>query len=389
MRVLLLRPICVNTVTSSLLSSRGLLRKSFSSKSFQITQGGSIFFDFSNTSVSNVTLTTVWQDHIEVVNNKLDCNVKFEENVIDNSLTIISSEQTNSQTNKSSIDIAVKCPELCNISIKSHELNLKVNNKLHGDVNITCIGGTISLDKIRGHNLNFNCSDTKITVHKLIEGNINIKGCSKFDSKLVNGDLINVDCAGSVTVGAVYSKNATFYAETNINIGSIHGVCKLENSKEDINVKSLDGTFDIMSESGNIFIHVNKLDHNSNSTLVSKKGNTNVNIDTAVSTKISMESTTNKELIITSDLFLNEINNGNYKMGYHLQNLDNKNYDSKGSGKINLSSAYNQSLNSFVNDSVNDKKNIASSIDIKAFGSVKVETISWMDNIKKKYGLLK
>ena len=144
-----------------------------------------------------------------------------------------------------------------------------------------------------------------------------------------------------------------------------------------------------MSESGSIFIHVNKLDHNSNSTLVSKKGNTNVNIDTAVSAKISMESTTNKELIITSDLFLNEINNGNYIMGYHLQNLVNKNYDRKGSGKINLSSAYNQSLNSFVNDSANDKKKVDSSIDIKAFGSVKVETISWMDNIKKKYGLLK
>ena len=95
MRFLLLRHICVNTVSSSLLPSRGLLRKSFSSKSFQITQGGSIFFDFSNTSVSNITLTTVWQDHIEVVNNKLDCNVKFEENVIDNSLTIISSEQIN------------------------------------------------------------------------------------------------------------------------------------------------------------------------------------------------------------------------------------------------------------------------------------------------------
>lgn len=385
MRFLRLLPARINTTSSRAF----IIKKTFSSESFNISQGGNIFFDFSDVSISNITLCTLWQDHIEV-ENKSNSNVKFEENIIDNILTISTPEK---QTQVSSIDLVVKCPELCNITINARELNLIVNNKLHGDANITCVGGIISLDKIRGHNLNFNCDDAKIIVHKLIEGNINVKGCNSFNGKLVNGDLINVDCAGNVTVGAVYSKSANFYAESNIDIGSIHGVCKLQNSKEDINVKSLEGSFDIIAGSGNIFIHISKLDHNRNSTLFSKKGNTNVNIDSAVNTKFALESTTKKEITIKSDLFLNETRNGNLIVGYHLQNLSKKNYNSKGSGKINLSSAYNQSLHRFTNDSVNDSKNVAissitTSISIEAFGSIQLETISWMDNIKKKYGLL-
>ena len=378
---------------ASIASSRALIvNKTFSTKTFKITQGGNLFFDFNNISVSNIILCTAWQDHVDinVVDSKSHCDVKFEENVVDNLLVISDSEQNTLQQSK--IDIAVTCPELCNITINARQLSLNVRNKLHGDVNVTCAGGTISLDKIRGHKLNFNCGNTDIVIHKLIEGNINVQRCKNFNSKLVNGDIINVECTERIKVGAVYSKNATFCSKSSIEIDSTHGVCKLQNSNEDIKVNSLDGSCDILSESGNIFIHINKIDHNSNSTLVSKKGNTNVNIDAAVNTKFLLKSKA-KELKIISNLFLHELMDDNYVVGYHLQDLADKNSNDKGSGKINLSSAYKQSLYTFINDSVKDGKNItssiASSISINSYGSIQLETISWMDNIKKKYGLIK
>ncbi len=379
----------------SIASSRTLIvSKSCSTKTFKISQGGNLCFNFNNISVSNITLCTAWQDHVDVnvVDSKSHCDIKFEENIIDNLLVISTSEQkTLQQTKISSIDIAITCPELCNITINARQLCLNVRNKLHGDVNVTCASGVISLDKIRGHKLNFNCDNTDIIIHKLIEGNINVQRCNNFNSKLVNGDIINVNCTGSIKVGAVYSKNATFRSKSSIEIDSTHGVCKLQNSNEDIKIKSLDGSCDVLSESGNIFIHINKIDHKSNSTLVSKKGNTNVNIDSAVSTKFLMKSMA-KELKIISDLFLHELRDDNYIVGYHLQDLINKSLKNKGSGKINLSSAYQQSLYTFMNDSVKDEKNIASSItssiSINSYGSIQLETISWMDNIKKKYGLI-
>jgi hypothetical protein len=61
-----------------------------------------------------------------------------------------------------------------------------------------------------------------LKVEKLIEGNIELKA-SKFDAKMVNGDIVNINCTSSVSIGAVYSKNLVLKAQSGVEIQGVHG----------------------------------------------------------------------------------------------------------------------------------------------------------------------
>jgi hypothetical protein len=164
-------------------------------RTFNVQQGGTLIIDLLQSKNANVEITSAWQDY---------CEVEYDSKMVDNSpytlsedldeqtLTIVAISETNDA-------IKIKIPELFDVSICADHLDLSVKNKVLGDFSVTSTGGTVTVDKLRGTNLIFDCPSSNVNVKKLLEGNC-LVDCNVLTAKMINGDKVHLKAFDKISV---------------------------------------------------------------------------------------------------------------------------------------------------------------------------------------------
>ena len=324
-----------------------------------------------------------------------------------------------------SIYISVKVPEYFDFEITANELDLIVRNKFQGNFSVHNDSGTIVIDKMRGSNITIDSGSSHVSVRKLLEGNCTISA-GQLGAKMINGDLVSINTVnGGVDIEAMYAKTASVVCNSdgNINIGLLQGAISTETKGHgSTTVSNIDGSFDILAQEGEVKLQINKLDLSSPSSAVAVKGNISAKIDGEVAATLLCETTTGsssgrKTLSIASDSYVSYVNTFDYENPVNSKNIPPKAQwiaalpapltghrlagrltgptagkvrhsggGAASSGKISTASAEEQSLRTFEKKRLDssDRENI--DIQLRARGSVRVETLSWMEVIRRKYG---
>jgi hypothetical protein len=378
--------------------------------SYDIKQGGAIYLDLQAQNSYTIRVTTGWQDHTEVTFAGQSDGM----NVIDSSVEqILEITDEHSQTDGDKIGIDVVTPQSINLFVRAHEMDLSVSNKLEGDVNISCKRGSVSLEKIRGMNVTIDVGHASLQSSKLIEGESVSINAYDFSGKMVNGAKIDISLLESMKVQAMYiEEHANIAVERNIDIGLFNGTGTIRSKQGNVNVRNIDGHFDISSGKGNVSLQVNKMDSSEiPNQATAHKGNLQVAIDPEIIAAVDCANTSTASraiVTIVSDSFEEfsemkpsflETSKGSssapersarriqgrltgQSSGTKRPPLDTANGASR-SGKIDLDNV-NQ-LNETMN--LGRKTGSEDSFDLvlTAFGHIRMETLSWIEAIRRKH----
>jgi DUF4097 and DUF4098 domain-containing protein YvlB len=351
---------------------------------YDIKQGGTLDINFSQSLLSNITITSGWRDHVEIEN----CNVKVVHDKVNNTLIITNNDKGIVN------DMNIRIPEVFNLELQTDNANVNLRNKIHGDVAIKLNSGNISLDKVRGSNINLLAGQGNVTITKLLEGNIKLDA-NKLKAKMVNGDIIELSVIDNIDIEAMYAKKSFLKAINDTNIGIIHGQTKVICQSGNVTIGGLDGSFDILANEGNINLQLNKVKLNSGA--LANKGRISVSVDPEIVTDVYLKSLTSNVSIISDAVDFQPLspNNNNAIIEGRLTGKSRSpkrpifNRGTSLSGKINLEGADSQSMQTIMNDddSLITLSKIDSSMKFVASGDIKLETLSWIEAIRRRHGL--
>lgn len=411
-----------------------------------------------------ITVTTNWQDHCEIncggsgvlsedkwhfdsfVNEECSFSQMLNESVetsraygiikmqaLTDSTLLISAADTNADF----IYLSLKIPEYFNMDVRARELELIVRNKFQGDFSISSESGSVTIDKMRGSEINIDAGLSLVKVRKLLEGNANIIG-SDIIAKMINGDCVKIDSRSGVDIEAMYSKSASVscHRDGNIGIGLLQGnIEAVMAGRGNTTISNIDGSFNVISQDGDVSLQINKLDLSISSSASALRGNLTAKVNPDVAVNLLCESTSPQTgrsvLTISSDTYVPYLDTvsgcdnlaqcedakavewistlptslGQRKVGRltgksssRQRNPHFSSQRSSVSGKINLQGAEEQSLRTFQRGDVNvefsdgdgDGREIQEDVHLalQASGNVCVESLSWMEAIRRKYGFL-
>lgn len=353
---------------------------------YDIKQGGTLEMNINIQ--SNIKIISGWRDHVEIDDNN-DISVNHD---INNNSLIITTNSINNKIN----DICIRIPEVFNIELEGKDSNITLCNKIHGDVAIKINNGSIILDKVRGSSVNLFAGNGDVIVNKLLEGNIKLEA-NKLKAKMINGDIIDLNIVDTMDIEAMYSKKSYLNSTNNINVGIIHGQTNVNCQNGNIHIQGIDGSFDIVTNEGDIKLQVNKIKLKSEA--LSKKGNITVSVDPEIITSVYLKSLSSNISIKSDAIDFQQLYNDNNSIIEG--KLTGKSRAAKRpifdrgtslSGKINLEGADVQSMQTIMNDDIDMdntslQTNTNSSIKLTASKSIKLETLSWIEAIRRRHGL--
>lgn len=393
-------------------------RVSFST--YDIKQGGAIYLDLQAQNNSYVIrVLTKWQDHTEVNFSGPADGM----NVIDSTdeqILEITDEYFKGEGSKIGIDVVT--PQSINLFVRAHEMDLRVDSKLEGDVNISCKSGSVSLEKIRGMNVNIDVGHASLQSSKLIEGeSVNIKA-HDFTGKMVNGARIDISLKESMKVQAMYIEDlANIAVERNIDIGLFNGTGTIRSEQGNVSVRNIDGHFDISSGKGSVNLQVNNMSSNATgepNQATSYRGNLQVAIDPEIVAAVDCANTStgNRAVVtIVSDSFeefselkpslLEETRESSQAPGESSQAPERSARRIQGrltgqssaakrppldigsgasrSGKIDLDNV--AQLSETMNAGKEKEGDESFDLVLMAYGHIRMETLSWIEAIRRKH----
>lgn len=97
-----------------------------------------------------------------------------------------------------------------------------------GSLFISCTTGTISIDKVKGHNISVYVERGKVEIRKIVEGNTSIF-CQDLTAKMINGDAVRLHCQGTAKIETMYGKDTLLSTGGPLQIDAFRGllqVCK-------------------------------------------------------------------------------------------------------------------------------------------------------------------
>eukprot|EP01035_Chromulina_nebulosa_P026072 gene26072-34084_t len=345
--------------------------------------------------------------------------------VLSDSTLLISAADINADF----IYLSLKIPEYFNMSVQAKELEIIVRNKFQGDFSITSESGSVTIDKMRGSDINIDAGSSLVKVRKLLEGNANIIG-SDITAKMINGDRIRIDSRSGIDIEAMYSKSASVacHRDGNISIGLLQGnIEAVTAGRGNTIISNIDGSFNVISQDGDVSLQINKLDQSLSSSASALRGNLTAKVNPDVAVNVLCESTSPQTsrsvLTISSDTYVPYLDTvsggaqcedakivewittlpatlGQRKVGRltgksspRLRNPHFSSQRSSVSGKINLQGAEEQSLRTFQRGDVNGEFRDGDGgefhededvhLNLKASGNVCVESLSWMEAIRR------
>lgn len=394
------------------------------SRTFDIRQNGQAFIDFRGVRDCKLEISSAWQDHVniesegygELGQGNCDSFLTIEESVEDETIAIRCHEDR-AINDKSAKIVKLTVPEMFNISIFAQGIQLELKNKIQGDFSLECSSGRISIDKLRGLNLQFSCGSADLTIKKLLEGNMHVRA-NRVSGKMVNGDIVDIKCKDSIDIEAMYAKESTLVANGDVTVGLMHGATEVSSAEGDVKMSGIDGSFDILAEKGHIVLQLNKLNSNNVSSIATaKKGGITANVDPELATRVYMKclsaETTKANVSVISDAFLHDDSNKDEPgkpsvRGEVVGTLSGLSKllkrptfsKSNSSGKIDSHGADEQSLNTFSIPGVvaangNDESQLTEKLgggpekfglQLISFGNIRLETLSWIEAIRRKHG---
>jgi hypothetical protein len=372
-----------------------------------------------------VEIASSWQDHCDIETDNDHVQYDLAESTNQNVLSIglRAASALNNPLGTSGPDLKVTIPEMFGLEIVANdacELHLSLRNKMQGDAYISFVRGSLEIDKLRGESLSIKAKSAPVLIRKLIEGGIDME-CSSLDAKMVNGDDINIKSAGSISIGALYCKRSNLSTTKGpAKLGVTTGAIELATKAGSIHVGGVDGSLTALAIGGDVVAQFNKLNPDVLSSLRANGGSVRAGINPAIPVRISGtagqmgkagshfsdEGNGSKAstVYIKSEAFEGNISeNGQSAVGF-LPGEDSRKSgptfkkSASAIGKINLEAAAEQSLGSSVmstsrsghpggSSASDDSSWTGASIDMNATGDVEVETLSWIDVIRRKHGL--
>lgn len=288
-------------------------------------------------------------------------------------------------------DVHLILPEMFDVDVAAQEIALRTINKYHGDFSVQCKRGALSLEKVRGENITLACGSADVTVSKLLEGSAKV-GCRSFSAKMVNGDNVQIKTMTGVDIGALYVKNVHINAASDgINLGAVHGNVNLELKKGPVKLKSLDGSATILAHSGNVSLQANKLHQGTTTHLEARSGSVEVMADPSIEAQLHCQkigASSRNSVDVSSENFQGDVTDSGADGVLVGRDESAPGSDVLG-GKINLRAASQQSLRTHEQEESDDAPPRALDelprIEVRASGHIRVETTSWIDNIRRKY----
>eukprot|EP01038_Epipyxis_sp_PR26KG_P015239 gene15239-20539_t len=385
-----------------------------------VAQGGELQINFELLSkINNVRIESGWRNHCEITykSSKSIYLLKGDQYFI-LSDTNHTNDYLELYPNNSNVEnqneVTVLIPENFDLRINLRQCNLQIINKVQGDAYIEC-SNDITVEKLRGTKLIFNCQDGNLKITKLLEGNSSIIA-NTLQAKMINGDTVEIN-AKKAFIQAMYAEKCTIKS-SGIDIGLFKGHLNAYNSNGDISIKGIDGSFNVTNAKGNINLQINgiknrKLQNNEGCSLANAlDGNITATLDPDVigivtcasslaegsSTVLSdsFELGNNKNHVThdtKSNAFVGKVIEGYFtgKSKSSKKRPTFNNTNSSRSGKIDLVGAElqaNHKIEDTENATVfgNGKYPAIGGVKLDAYGNIKLETLSWIEAIRKKYG---
>ena len=364
-----------------------------------VEQGGLLVIDVQD---ATVEIVSGWQDHCDIESDGRSITIL--EDMESNTLTITDKNFRGGIPNQP-CNVIVHVPEMFNCNVYARSLNLHLRNKLLGDLHINCETGSITVDKVRGSNLIFDCGTSDIQVKTLLEGNVDMI-CKSLEAKMLNGENVHVHASERLDIEAMYIEDATLISTGgNVRVGLLRGHVDIDASAGGVVMNGIDGSFQITAGVGDIALQINKIVSkkdrlSSHATAVN--GNVMVTVDPEMKANLICQSSLSEKdaITIVSDAFqrkdMNELSNTLIVYGLLTgqSTAPKRATSSKGSasGKIDLHGAENQATyslaavhNENISSSSTSLKDI-SSLQLTANGTVKVDTVSWIEAIRRRHG---
>ena len=258
------------------------------SQTFDVRQGGLVSVDLSAGSQSapaELEIVSAWQDFC-----LLECNdatrsaLEVRTDVEAQTLSI------NARPGSAGpLRARVTVPQSIDLSITGRDLRLSVKNKVEGDVSIECAAGTVELDKVRGMNLSLQLGAASLTVRKLLEGNLALTAGSVV-AKMLNGDNVAIAASHDVSVEAMYAQQAQITAGGSVTVGGLHGSAVLHAKRGALAVSGVDGSVDLLADEGNVSLQINRLSPAAPSVVRAPRGGVQVRVDPEVEAWVRCES---------------------------------------------------------------------------------------------------
>jgi len=365
---------------------------------------------------------SAWQDHCE-----LECDQTTLE-----ALDIVSDSESqtltvSSQPNFSSDSITKICitvPQSIDLAISGDELTCVIRNKIEGDVSIECSAGSLEVDKIRGVNVSLQLGRASLRVNKLLEGNVSVSADS-VAAKMLNGDVVHITSSGSggpaasltggetsssqsgVSIEAIYAPRCHIISTSgDITLGGVHSAAAVVHAhRGNISVSGIDGCLDVLADEGNVTLQINRLQPGSQTVARAIRGGIQARINPEQAADLRCESqgiAGRARVTVVADetaFERHEPRNAPFLAVGKLTGRSASGADtvvSSGranrSGKIDLQGA-KPDANSDFGSSSGSGTGFGSgtsaglpSLTLTARGHVRLETLSWFEAIRRKYG---
>ena len=219
----------------------------------KVEQGGLLVIDVQD---ATVEIVSGWQDYCDIVSDGPPITIL--EDIDSNTLTITDKNFRGGIPSKP-CSIIVNVPEMFNCNVNARSLNLHLRNKLMGDLHIRCETGSITVDKVRGTSLVFDCGNSDIHVNTLLEGNI-VMACKSLEAKMLNGENVNITASERLDMEAMYIEDASLTSiGGDVRVGLMRGHVDIDASAGGVVVNGIDGSFQITSGVGDIALQINKI----------------------------------------------------------------------------------------------------------------------------------
>ena len=353
-----------------------------------IEQGGLLVIDVQD---ATVEIVSGWQDYCDIESN--GPSITILEDTESNTLTI-TDKNFRGGIPSQPCNVIVNVPEMFNCNVNARSLNLHLRNKLLGDLHIRCDTGSITVDKVRGSNLLFDCGNSDIHVKTLLEGNV-VMACKSLEAKMLNGENVSVNALERLDIEAMYIEDASLSSTGgDIRVGLMRGHVDIDASAGGVVVNGIDGSFQITAGVSDITLQINKIvskKDRTSSYATAVNGNIMVTVDPEMKSNLLCQSSLSEKdaITIVSDAFqrkdLDESSNALTVFGLLTgqSTAPKRATSSKGSasGKIDLRGAENQASYSLAagNDEGMSSSSSSSlkdvpSLQLTAKGRVQVDT---------------
>ncbi|CAM9426914.1 unnamed protein product [Ectocarpus sp. 6 AP-2014] len=285
-------------------------------------------------------------------------------------------------------------PELFSVELLASHGDVSVSKKIKGDCKVRLDRGDINVGIVRGETIRLSTGRGHIKVDEL-EGNVDITATSNVRARLINGAKVNINTTGhddpSVNVGALYSSGAHITSAGNVGVSSCHGRIAVHtaDTSGSVNLSSVSGTAHVSAGEGGATVHMDVLEEGTASHIRSNGGNINVSLSQQVDADVEITG----DVVKVPSTFEGDTQRGRAVGSIYSAQVEPSRATRHGStsstdaggGKIDMVGARGQSLRQYfpgntATTSVRPKLSV-----VAEGGCVVVETLSWADNITRKF----